>query len=655
MSQATAVRSPKKSSEEKAERSESYVIRETLESFAVALILAFMFRAFVAEIFVIPTGSMAPTLMGAHKDVACAETGFQFTTGASQETDTETGQMNSDVVVGTTCPISRRQTLLDLENKPNDTTFSGDRIIVSKFSYLWRDPKRWDVIVFKNPNEARLNFIKRCIGLPDETIRIQHGDIYVKPKGNDEFSIARKPPKVINAMLQTVSDTNYPMKSAVKAGFPSSWQPYPGIGQGNLGWDLKADTPIYENGWTITQAEEEWSAEFKPDEKSSTESWLRYHHRILTPMQWESIDASGSLPAPIPPYASRLIADFTAYNSGIWKSRSSVYDRGNTFNPSYRDGFRPSDPARGGFRPSETDGRHWTGDLASEFDIELGSGEGAVKLDLVEAGTHYLCEINLADGQAKLTAIVDGQSQAVFEDGKNGYVEAPTAKTSVRANARVRLKYANVDNTLTLWVNGSPVAFSPSNRVATDNSSHLASHAPQFESDDPLDAAPLGLGIQGVTAKVGRARVWRDIYYIAAASRSAYDPIIDDFQFASHLRQSLSDADIEAYRQRYYPQLKLKNVVLSEPENRDIFFSSPKLWANSAVFANRRIVDFQLGPDDFFPMGDNSAASADARSWGGKNLERRLLIGRAVSVLFPHVWMEPIPYLPNLSRMGLIR
>ncbi len=40
--------------------------RETIESIAVAIILALLFRGFVAEAFVIPTGSMAPALMGEH-------------------------------------------------------------------------------------------------------------------------------------------------------------------------------------------------------------------------------------------------------------------------------------------------------------------------------------------------------------------------------------------------------------------------------------------------------------------------------------------------------------------------------------------------------------------------------------------------------------
>ncbi|MGC3966264.1 MAG: hypothetical protein QM775_02485 [Pirellulales bacterium] len=40
-------------------------LRETFDSIAIAFILAFLFRTFEAEAFVIPTGSMALTLMGA--------------------------------------------------------------------------------------------------------------------------------------------------------------------------------------------------------------------------------------------------------------------------------------------------------------------------------------------------------------------------------------------------------------------------------------------------------------------------------------------------------------------------------------------------------------------------------------------------------------
>ena len=43
---------------------QTHAIRETVESIVIAFVLAFLFRTFEAEAFVIPTGSMAPTLMG---------------------------------------------------------------------------------------------------------------------------------------------------------------------------------------------------------------------------------------------------------------------------------------------------------------------------------------------------------------------------------------------------------------------------------------------------------------------------------------------------------------------------------------------------------------------------------------------------------------
>src|SRR4051812_37749921 len=53
-------------------------IKETIEAILVAFILAFIFRGFVVEAFVIPTGSMAPTLLGAHMRFTCDDCGYQF-------------------------------------------------------------------------------------------------------------------------------------------------------------------------------------------------------------------------------------------------------------------------------------------------------------------------------------------------------------------------------------------------------------------------------------------------------------------------------------------------------------------------------------------------------------------------------------------------
>ena len=52
--------------------------RETIESIVIAFILAFVFRAFIVEAYRIPTGSMAPTLYGAHRTTICPDCGYEY-------------------------------------------------------------------------------------------------------------------------------------------------------------------------------------------------------------------------------------------------------------------------------------------------------------------------------------------------------------------------------------------------------------------------------------------------------------------------------------------------------------------------------------------------------------------------------------------------
>ncbi|MEX0978110.1 MAG: S26 family signal peptidase, partial [Pirellulales bacterium] len=135
-------------------------LRETIESVAIAFILAFLFRTFEAEAFVIPTGSMAPTLMGAHKDLLCPECGYQYPAGASSEENQLAEQRGRPVtgepVVAATCPMCRY--LANVGPGSGHPTYGGDRILVSKLAYEFGEPNRWDIIVFKYPLEAQTNY-----------------------------------------------------------------------------------------------------------------------------------------------------------------------------------------------------------------------------------------------------------------------------------------------------------------------------------------------------------------------------------------------------------------------------------------------------------------------------------------------------------------
>ncbi|MFM9197185.1 MAG: S26 family signal peptidase, partial [Planctomycetia bacterium] len=71
--------------------------RETVESIVIAFTLALLFRAFEAEAFVIPTGSMAPTLMGRHKDLVCEACGRDFRVGCSAEEDDQSQSLRAEL------------------------------------------------------------------------------------------------------------------------------------------------------------------------------------------------------------------------------------------------------------------------------------------------------------------------------------------------------------------------------------------------------------------------------------------------------------------------------------------------------------------------------------------------------------------------------
>ena len=68
-----------------------------------------------------------------------------------------------------------------------ETTLSdGDQLIVDKISYRFRDPDRYDIVVFPYKYEENTYYIKRIIGLPGETVQIVDGYVYIDGQQLDE-------------------------------------------------------------------------------------------------------------------------------------------------------------------------------------------------------------------------------------------------------------------------------------------------------------------------------------------------------------------------------------------------------------------------------------------------------------------------------------
>ena len=55
----------------------------------------------------------------------------------------------------------------------------GDNLIVDKISYRFREPERYEIIVFPYQYKENTYYIKRIIGLPGETVQIIDGEVYI--------------------------------------------------------------------------------------------------------------------------------------------------------------------------------------------------------------------------------------------------------------------------------------------------------------------------------------------------------------------------------------------------------------------------------------------------------------------------------------------
>ncbi|MBX3359182.1 MAG: signal peptidase I [Phycisphaeraceae bacterium] len=212
-------------------------VKETLISILIAFVLAFVFRGFVVEAFVIPTGSMAPTLDGAHMSMRAPQSGYTWDVGPwhvlpGHENEYQPVQTNVTVHD----PMTGEQ--IELAQTPR---LSGDRILVLKFLYLVNEPQRFDVVVFKCPYLPATNFIKRLVGLPGEQVALVDGDVFVRSGATPTipgvnawsqpgWTIARKPGRVQNTVWQAVFDSRYAPLNPMRDG--RRWYNPPWVGSG---------------------------------------------------------------------------------------------------------------------------------------------------------------------------------------------------------------------------------------------------------------------------------------------------------------------------------------------------------------------------------------------------------------------------------------
>ena len=154
--------------------------RENVEALTMAIIMAILLKGFIVEAYRIPTGSMQPTLMG------------------------------------------------------DETTGVFDRILVDKLSYQFREPERFDIVVFRYPLDHSKNFVKRLVGLPGEHFRIHAGDLWRRDAVDEEWEILRRPRDVQESTWKELRTRTATPWTPLAAGWEA--EPLRARGSGRARW-----------------------------------------------------------------------------------------------------------------------------------------------------------------------------------------------------------------------------------------------------------------------------------------------------------------------------------------------------------------------------------------------------------------------------------
>ncbi len=517
--------------------------RESIESFVVVF-LAFLIWSIEAEGFVIPTGSMAPTLMGRHKEITCPECGYVYTVNAYREVDSDdNGPAEGPRIHWATCENCRFEAVVNAA-----PSFSGDRIYVMKdgvsIPFLPQAGRvrldRWDVAVFKLPEKPEVRYIKRLVGMPDEVLRIQGGDVWVKPQDDSaDFERALRPLEHQQAMQMMVYDDRH---RAASLGGESTYARWSAEGL---------------RDWTEPEP-----GTFVPDPTSPDWSEVRYRHIVPSPEDGRSFRPGHQ---PESPVRKTLITDYLSYNTdltawdrrGGWDVRltSSKHDgRDISTEDEYlivvaavdrvlhfrmfdgdarkivdidekhltekarkidqlRDQIKGLWPphelteaekvgvieaVRAILGPNHRDPRpssrswlqpHWVGDLTVSLKLTVREPAGRLRLELIKGGVSNRCEIDLVSGEARLFHGDDALGTS--------------ATTRVAGPGTYDLTLANVDGRLTLWVDRD-LPFG-------EGRSYPTSLEPDLPTQDDLE--PARIASRNAEIAIGDLILKRDIYY----------------------------------------------------------------------------------------------------------------------------------------------
>jgi len=224
-------------------------VRHLLESLIFLALAVILIRAFQLEGYLISTGSMANSLLGYHKRVTCPECERLFAVGTSfDESQPVAGRDAGKAPDLVTCPNCGLPHI-DIRKVP---TTQGDQILIHKEAFLFRNPRRGEVAVFRNPAHGSQVYLKRVMGLPGEEVQLKEGDLFINHERVQKNWEEQK------AVRELVHDARFSKSS-------ETLKPR---------WVASRD----ENQWSWSAEEKSWHFSVKESAPPTNYDWLQYQH-----------------------------------------------------------------------------------------------------------------------------------------------------------------------------------------------------------------------------------------------------------------------------------------------------------------------------------------------------------------------------------------
>ena len=470
------------SSPEHEPRDRRGLFRSLVESSVCLLLAVLLFRTFAAEGYMISTGSMAPHLLGYHKRVVCPKCQYPFPFGVAYDTDPAgvTAAQTDSFRTHAVCP-NCGQAGINLADVPRN---HGDQLLVFKPAYALHPPRRWEVVVFRNPHNPLEAYVKRLVGLPGERIQIIDGDVYA------DGVMCRKDWDQQRALRVAVHDHRF--QPPVPADCLSQWRALPTEAAAPA-WQpdgdrfrLDAADVSEADAWSWVEYVH-WSRRRGREETSvALAAWPNDIEPSTVPragLKYDSdqqrLSCIGALPEPV---RDRLLAH--PADEAFHRAVRELYEQSHIGPVTDEYGYNPRE---GDFVPVPVR------DLMVAMDVDIGAGDGEFAIELSDGASNYTTVVDFARREVRLYAGEHADAVAAEDLPES----AALGKCSIEVSMFDQQLLVALDGQLLLgpWTFATPEA-------------------------TPAPREPVRFGASLLDAVVSNLVLYRDVYYTSARGRN---------------------------------------------------------------------------------------------------------------------------------------